>query len=198
MTRNKKIGLLWLLGPITLLILTLLAFTISTFVANTFATNSQILGGTQTTMKTFSTILGLLGLVAVIGIIIGIPVGIVFLSKKEISIQTVSDLQKLPAYANLTPEQIGYINNWSWGAFLGGTIWPLGNKLWLWGLISIIPVINLYSWMNLSMHGRKLSWEKGNWQNFDHFKKHQKRVAWVIGLVLPLIIMLQIITEIYK
>lgn len=198
MTRNKKIGLLWLIGPTALLALTLSAFAISTFSATHLATNPASISSAQVALKAINVFLSLLGLVAVIGILIGIPIGISFLNKKDMAELDIASLQKLPIYAHLTPEQIYYIHSWSWGAFLGGTIWPLGNKLWLWTLLSLIPLVNLYSWIKLAMNGRQLSWEKGNWQNFDHFKKRQKLVAWVIGLAIPIGLVLQIIADIPK
>lgn len=118
-------------------------------------------------------------------------------------------------YKNLSDEQIYYINRWSWGAFLGGWMWLLGNRLYLW-LIPIVIANAVFAYTrNASLHdpvyvlfiislaailslpiyfgvkGRQLAWEEG-WKNFDQFEKRQVDVSRII-LVYYLIIILVIL-----
>jgi hypothetical protein len=153
-------------------------------------------------------IFGLLGLLAVLGIIVGIPLGIIFLAKKEPS-EVVVNLTD-PKYAGLSQEQLAYLSRWSWGAFFGSMIWALGNKLFLFaipglvnfalgiivmvaGILSItsnfyimlnfinapIGLISLIILFYLAIKGRRLAWEKG-WTSFDEFKNRQKVMTWII------------------
>ena len=194
MDRNKKIGVLWLIAPFVTLVLTLVLWAITLFVI----TNANVSGNNsdagRTVAQLINFVLSLVGLVAVLGIIVGVPVGISYLVRKPEE-NDVNRLQTLPVYAGLTPEQIQYIASWSWGAFFGGIIWPLGNGLWLWSFLRIVPLIGLYAWIKLSLSGRQIAWEKGGWQNFAQFKKRQQIVAGVIWVFVVLTIILVVLSQ---
>ena len=222
-----------MLGPIVLLVAILLSYAIATFVltsiqsatepeTNTImeSTNMMVeptgLGQQDTGVavaKIINAILGLLGIIAVVLILPGLVLGIYFLSKKE-DAQILLQLTPLPAYKGLSPQQIIYIANWSWGAFFGTLIWALGNKLYLlavpliislvlsmlvnlgvFGALAIIVNIILFLfgiyglviWIYLSIKGRQLAWAKG-WQSFEQFKKRQQLLKWLI-LVFIIIIL---------
>lgn len=83
-------------------------------------------------------------------------------------------------YQNLTPEQIKFIRGGSLAGFFGALIWALGNKLWLWALLSLIPLVNIYVAFKLAFHGRRMAWEKAEWQSFEQFRGRQKLMAWII------------------
>lgn len=218
--KNKTKGLLLLILPIASLVLVLLAYPVAQFAMQAVDKDTpmpqtttsprdesfsiSILDSTTATIglpedslrlsatRTINSVLGLLGMIAVVAILIGVPFGIYFLTRKEETLtpEFLAKLQENPKYHSLTPEQITSINKWSWGAFFGNTIWAIGNKHFGMAVLSLIPVIGLYPWIKLSMEGRKLSWEKNNWKSFEHFEKIQRIIAWVIGgiLVLSLII----------
>lgn len=153
MSKNKKLGLLFLISPICLLIFILVAYAIVNFVGS-----SMMMGGGEGVIDTGSiglaeastvsnairiinAVLGLFGVIAVLCLLVGVPLGIYFLAKKEGS----EALQKLrlkkPEFASLPDDQLLYICNLSWGAFFGAGIWALGNKLYLWALPYIFIVI---------------------------------------------------------
>lgn len=73
----KKRGLLWLIAPFCSLICILFIFGITSYIFQALGENYQILG------SLVRVIIGLCGLVAVALIIIGIPLGILNLNKKE-------------------------------------------------------------------------------------------------------------------
>jgi hypothetical protein len=210
--KNKTKGVLLLVGPIVLLVLTLSLWAISKFVIANLQTSqnqNEITIQTETNGTMFegenqvgvlqekdlrttvssliSVILSLIGLIAVIGILIGAPLGIYYLSKSEdeknYPVQTPQTQEK---YRDLTPEQIAYINKWSWGAFFAFPIWVLGNGLYMWVFATFIPFFNIYAVFKLAMHGRKMAWEEETWKNFDEFKQRQKIMAWIIFVIIIL------------
>lgn len=193
MQRNKKVGVLWLIVPFITLFVTLSLWAVAMFVFGRLGIvgASAATDVNQTILRLINVFLGLVGVIAVIGILVGVPIGIFYLIRKPEE-NDVNRLRTLPVYAGLTTEQIEYISKWSWGAFLGGIIWPLGNGLWLWALLRIIPLVGLYAWIKMSLSGRQMSWEKGGWKSFDQFKKRQQivaAVAWalfVLGIFLVL------------
>jgi len=126
--------------------------------------------------------LGLAGLLSVIGIFVGVPLGIFYLTRKDTEVP-LDEVKKSERYKGLTDEQILYINKWSWGAFFGNGIWQWGQKLYLQAILAFIPFVNIYIWIKCAMDGRKMAWEKGGWNNFEHFKKRQTIMAWVIVIV---------------
>lgn len=73
----KKRGLLWLIIPLPSLILVLFLFGISSYIFGILGTDYQILA------SVVRIILGLCGLVAIVSLVIGIPLGIINLNKKE-------------------------------------------------------------------------------------------------------------------
>ncbi len=73
----KKRGLLWLIVPLPSLILVLFLFGLSSYIFGILGQNYQILA------SIVRIILGLCGLAAVVSFIIGIPLGIIDLNKKE-------------------------------------------------------------------------------------------------------------------
>ncbi|MFA6426932.1 MAG: hypothetical protein WCW16_00590 [Candidatus Magasanikbacteria bacterium] len=137
---------------------------------------------TATIARIVNMVLGLLGIIAVVGILIGIPIGIYLITRKEFPLtpERISELQKQEKYKMLTPEQIRYIHQWSWGAFFGRWIWSLGNKLYMWTLGFLVPFFNLYVWIKLSIDGRKMAWEQKEWDSFEQFKKRQTIIVWIL------------------
>jgi len=204
---NKAKGIMFLVGPIVLLAVILMGYAISSFImaqsyrqeilpatnSTTSLNNPNELGLVKhdlrtTTASIIKVSLSFLGIIAVLLIFVGIPLGIYFLSKKDLTENNISALQNDDKYKNLTPEQITYIHKFSWGAFVASGIWPWGNKLYVWGILAFIPLIGIYVWIRLALEGRKMAWEQGGWTSFDQFKKRQKIMAWIILAVIILVL----------
>lgn len=152
----------------------------STIDIQTTSTAATSLLGERSSAETFAAIVRmLLSVLGILSLVIFTPLGIYFLVKQK---NTMEQLDPTVAhkYQNLTPEQLKYIRGGSLGAFFGGLIWPLGSKLWLWALLSLVPIVNIYVWLKLTFHGRRMAWEKGEWQSFDQFRQRQKVLGWVI------------------
>lgn len=68
------------------------------------------------------------------------------------------------------------IKGWSWGGFLWGWVWAIGNKTWI-GLLSLIPCIGLIMNVILGIYGREWAWKNKHWDSIEHFKKVQRNWA---------------------
>lgn len=94
----------------------------------------------------------------------------------------------------LTEEQKRYIEGLAWAALLSASIWALGNKLWWWFLGSLIPIWNIYVLLKLFLHGRRMSWKKGKWENFEKFHRRQLYIWWVIATLVALYTIITILS----
>jgi len=200
MTRNKKLGLFLLIAPFALLFFILIAYAVSNFAfrahppeVSTQLSSVEVATHAEPDVRSavaniLNVVLGLAGLLAVIGIFVGVPLGIYFLTKKNTELP-IGELKKQDLYKGLTDEQIKYINGWSWGAFFGNGIWQWGQKLYLQAVLAFIPFVNIYIWIKCAMDGRKMAWEKGGWDGFENFKKRQTVMAWVIVIVFVFVIL---------
>lgn|SRR3989338_142912 len=172
MTKTKKIGAgLLIASPVLLTV----------FILVSRALSNQRFSFLQTS-SLGRTIFILLGVLSMLGVFIGIPVGIYLLIKRKTMSKDeyIEKLRTQEPYKNLTTDQIKYITSSSLGAFFATPIWALGNKLFLEGVLSFLPLLNLYYWFQLTGSGRKMAWEKGGWTSFDQFKKRQKIMAWIV------------------
>jgi hypothetical protein len=163
MTRNKKLGIIYLISPIILLFIILLIFALSSFFLtsiNSGATDKIPEAGTSTVIAApfwvtvVRLILAIAGIVAVFGVFVGVPVGLYYLLKKEDK-TVIAKFKEKSAYKNIMDEQVAFIHNWSWGAFWGTMVWALGNKLYLWSLPFIATFllggINVYVTFNQTL-----------------------------------------------
>ncbi len=202
MKKHKTLGIFLVLSlPITLVL-----FAITSVVFNSAAQYSTIdmpqatsttvsLLGERTLAETVASVVKLvLGFLGILSLIVLTPLGIYFLVKKEDSLEQI-DPAMAHKYQNLTPEQLKYIRGGSLSAFFGGLIWPLGSKLWLYALLSLVPLVNIYVWLKLTFHGRRMSWEKGEWQSFDQFKQRQKLLVYIILAVFVLYILFLFLSQ---
>lgn len=76
------------------------------------------------------------------------------------------------------------VKGWSWGAFLLGPIWAVGNKTWI-GLLAMAPYVGIVMSIMLGIKGREWAWKNAEWDDLDHFNRVQhKWSTWAVGLVL--------------
>jgi len=73
------------------------------------------------------------------------------------------------------------------GAFFGGFVWALGNRAWV-GVIDLLayPLLPLMPVWRLLMaaRGSEWAWRARKWDSVEHFRRVQRRWAWVGGLLL--------------
>ena len=62
----------------------------------------------------------------------------------------------------------------SWGAFFLTFIWGSFNNVWI-SFLVFVPIVGLFTQFYLLFKGRKLAWEKGQWDSDEHFLSVQKK-----------------------
>lgn len=85
------------------------------------------------------------------------------------------------------------IKGWSWGGFLWGWIWSIGNDTWI-GLLTLVPIIGFIMRIVLGVNGREWAWKNKRWDGVEHFKKIQRRwvIWWLILGLFPLLAFLSV------
>lgn len=79
------------------------------------------------------------------------------------------------------------MNKWSFGAFAFGAIYYFANGLIKEGFLTMfIPFYNIYLYFKGIFRGRRMSWGKGGWQDFESYQKRQKlldKIGWIFMFV---------------
>jgi len=108
---------------------------------------------------------------------------------------------------DLTPEQQSFVNKFSWRALFLNAIYCFCMGLIVEGFLFFIPFYNVYMLFNIDIHGRRLSWEKGEWRDFATYEKRQKLmvkiakiflVIYAVFLVLYAVLVIWIFTFVFK
>lgn len=184
--RNKKIGILWLIGPWAGLILILIFFGIVKALLG--------LGETQTMLiSIINVILGLLGLICVAGIIIGIPLGIHYLKKEEKQdVNKKFDQRSGKGKDSVVPLEI---KGWNWGAAGLTFIWGAWHRVWI-SLLMFIPFLGFIWWIVLGIKGNEWAWRKNKWESVEQFKVSQRKwkpwgivflILGILGIILNIV-----------
>ncbi|HLC89852.1 MAG TPA: hypothetical protein VJG65_02735 [Patescibacteria group bacterium] len=175
--KNKKKGLALIIGPFICLVFVFIAYAVATFVvaqmyglsveesANTPA--NEIGSGV---LNIINVILGFIGILSIIGILIGIPLGIVFLNKKEL-VSGVFDDRSGNGKNSIVPEEI---KGWNWGAAGLTWIWGVWHGVWI-SLLSIIPLINIIMVIVLGLKGNEWAWRSQKWESIEKFNASQNK-----------------------
>lgn len=166
--RNKKIGLFLLIGPFVGLIAILIIYTIVAFVINSSGTGAET---SLVIARIINVILGLLGIICVVGIIVGIPLSILFLGKKELVKGAKYDERSGKKEASVTPEEI---RGWSWGAAGLTWIWGIYHGVWI-SLLTFIPLVNIVMIIVLGIKGNEWAWRARKWESVEKFVSSQKK-----------------------
>ncbi len=75
------------------------------------------------------------------------------------------------------------VRGWCWGGFLLGWVWAVGNRTW-WGLLALIPYVNIGVAIWLGMRGREMAWKNNHWNSVEHFNRVQRTWTQVgLGIV---------------
>jgi len=182
---KKQIGILWMSVPFVALAVILAVYAVSSFGLTASVQAGMEGQAVSGFAKMLHIILGVLGVVALVGSIIGIPLGLYFFSRVES--HEVANLARRSAYEHLSESQVEYIAKWSWSSFFLKWVWTLSNRgvrFWTLGLFT--PILGYYFMVKLAMHGRRMSWESGKWKSFKEFRKRQAILA-VVAWLMPIV-----------
>ncbi len=184
-SKNKKIGLFLLIGPFVGLIATLVIFGIISFALNSAGATTE---SPSVVSAIIRVILGFVGIVCVIGILVGIPLGIIYLNKKEIVTGMKYDERSGKGEASVVPEEI---KGWNWGAAGLTWIWGVYHGVWI-SLLILIPLVNIIILIILGLKGSEWAWKKQQWESVEKFVISQNKwkpwgiLFFVLGILIGL------------
>lgn len=186
--RNRKIGLWLLISPGVILVSTLFLFTITNYVITQINYTELDTTNTSSTLIIASiirVILGLVGVLGVVGLFIGIPLGIIYLNKKENDPNKSFDPRSGKGSLSTIPPEI---QKWNWGAIGLSWIWGAAHGVWI-AFLTFIPLVNIVVLIYLGLKGNELAWQAKQWESVEKFIEAQRRWrAWgifffVLGII---------------
>ncbi len=172
------VGVTCLVAPSLLLVGTLVVYSIIAFVAG------QTVTAPNPGISVIRVLLGILGLLSVVGIFVGIPLGIIFLSKRKICSGHIDARSGKGVMSEIPAEIYG----WNWGAAGLSLFWGIANGVWI-VLFMFVPFINLFLWIYLGIKGNELAWRAQPWESVEQFKRVQNSwMPWgIIAMALPVL-----------
>lgn len=179
MNKNKRIGHRFIIIPLAGIALAIIGFSITAII-------SALVGDNVITglINWASWFIGLLSVVC-------IPVGVIYLYKKEIIEGTNYDERSGKKQASVVPDEI---KRWNWGAAGLTWIWGVYYGVWI-SLLVFIPLVNIIMWIILGIKGNEWAWRAEKWKNTEEFIASQKKwrplgiaffVLGVLGLIMSL------------
>ncbi len=179
---NKKIGILWLVLPVSMLAGAMTLFAIIQFVASSMDGVNE---SPSVIFGILKIILSLIGVISVVLCIVGIPVGIVYLSKKQRFPGLKYDSRSgLGDTSQIPPE----IKGWNWGAAGLTWIWGASHRVWI-SFLVFIPLVNFVVLIYLGIKGNELAWKADKWESVDTFLASQKKwtpwgvIFFILGII---------------
>lgn len=79
------------------------------------------------------------------------------------------------------------VRGFSWGAFVLGPFWSVGNRVWV-GLLALVPGLGQLVSVWLGFHGRELAWQRGRWADVPSFQAAQRKWSIAAAVALPLLV----------
>jgi hypothetical protein len=195
--RSSKWGIFFIVAPFVLLIFVLFAFAVVSFVSaqlDTVPIDGSVTGLSKRSnlivvMSLLRVMLGILGNVAVIGVIVGIPIGIILLLRRSFTPNGHHDERSGKGKLSEVPVEI---QRWNWGAAGLTFIWGATHRVWI-SLITLIPVVGLIWWIVMGVKGSEWAWRAQHWESVDAFIAYQKKwkpwgivffILWALTLIL--------------
>jgi hypothetical protein len=82
-----------------------------------------------------------------------------------------------------------YLRGPSLGALLWTQGYAFGARLYLWFLLSLIPIAGVVALVALVMFGRRWSWGRGGWASWEEFQDRMRLldmigICWVLTLAI--------------
>lgn len=79
------------------------------------------------------------------------------------------------------------IKGWSWGAFLLGPIWAIGNNTYV-GLLTLVPYVGFIMSFVLGFKGQEWAWKNKQWDSVEHFNRVQEKWSYWGGMFLVVVL----------
>lgn len=70
------------------------------------------------------------------------------------------------------------LRKFNWGALLLGWVWAFGHRLWLWGILGLIPLVGLVVQIGQGFQGNRMAWERGGYASAEELRRKERRWAW--------------------
>lgn len=82
-----------------------------------------------------------------------------------------------------------YLRTPALGALLWTQGWTFGARMYLWFILSLIPVVGLVALIVCVIFGRRWSWKQGGWSDWETFHQRMRlldavAVIWIIGVII--------------
>ncbi len=194
--KNTVRGVLWLVLPLAGLFVLLTVYAVASLVITQLmgGSASDVSGGLGnasaglTIARILRVVVGLLGIIDVVCIMVGIPIGIAYLVKHVPADGAVFDQRSGKGAASEVPAEI---KGWNWGAAGLPLVWGLSHSVWL-CLIGLIPIVNWVWWIVMGVMGNEWAWRKEQWESVEEFKRVQRKwMPWgIVFFILSILIML--------
>lgn len=170
-SRNRKIGLRLIIGPFVGVVVSLIGVVIIQATSALLGVNSDTPSIASIVANLINWILIIIGIVSVIGFVIGIPIGIIYLCKRELVDGVNYDERSGNKEASIVPEEI---KGWNWGAAGLTWIWGISQGVWI-SLLAFIPLVNIVMWIVLGLKGNEWAWKSQKWESVDAFVSYQRK-----------------------
>lgn len=82
-----------------------------------------------------------------------------------------------------------YLRAPSLGALLFTQAWAAGARMYIWLLLSFIPIVGVAVLIILTLFGRRLAWTYGGWTSWQEFEDRM-RLLDIIGVIWVIILLL--------
>jgi hypothetical protein len=82
------------------------------------------------------------------------------------------------------PGQKDELDKWNWGAFLWGSIWALGHRLWGKGILALVVTLITFGIGSLvfqiwfALKGNRYIWERGGYSSKEELRQKERKWAW--------------------
>ena len=189
MKNNKLMGVLCIVLPPIILVVLMAMYAMASCIS------AQSGGGTGSDGafmlgNIMRLLMGLGGILCILGMFVGIPVGIYLLAQPT-PITGAFDKRSGKGEASTVPAEI---KGWSWGGFMLTWIWGIGNSVWL-SLLCFVPMVGFIMMFVLGAKGKEWAWRERQWVSVDEFKRVQKvwdtiglvifclNLVWIIGMI---------------
>lgn len=175
---NRKKGIWLIFAPYVCLIFVLVIYACATFLLSTINISST--EGASVVSNLINVILGILGVATLVFGMVCLPLGAIYLNKKEWVQVSQYDIRSGEGVDSVLPIEI---MKWSWGAALLGPIWGIYHRVWS-SLLLFVPYINIVWWIVMGVKGNEWAWRKNKWTSLEVFLQRQKVWnKWAIGAV---------------